>query len=512
MADKSAFFDLILPGKGEYRDAWWGPVNSNFETLDTWGSSIDGEIAAARFSMTSLSAFLAAGHDVYGITLPTPEILAAQISPIYGFQTPEPALFDLTTRIAQVEWEMWYSREAQDNLRKNLAFRTLGIKNQILDGTKDADGYPTWLGYTGAIAHIDGSVTPIWFAIDGRLGRVRTLANVTIPAGGSGIRYLYSQYLEDSDIGKIVVDGQLPSPLGVTSFDVNNYPIYFSDTTKDFTALDVKVGDILTLIDSADKGSYVVKTVAPSSTTNMLEIIGQFPTGGISGINYTIVDPLKTSLGVDTSESPATGKIYIGELDFDGAAVTAVRPRHFGDTFISEWRAIDVGTITTFEEVFDHCLGSLELDISVQVSQADDGSLPIEELSLTTITRNLGLTLNSTGLTLTKTADPVFDEGVLPTFSQGVDTPPTPANGFSQGIDSFSRGTSPSLTGATTYSLSGNVTGSITGDVAPDSSVRMQWTKNQLWIKNAESGKFYKGYSGTVTQTGFVRVIVRKRG
>lgn len=516
MANTSAFFDLILPGKGEYRDTWQIPVNANFTTIDTWAQAIDLEIVAARFSKTSLSEFLAVGHDVDGNLLSTPEVNAATISPIYGFQTPDPELFDLTTRVSQVEWEVWYAREAQANLRKAFAARMPAIKSQILECKKDVDNlYPAWLGYTGANAHIDGSDVALWLSIDGKLCRERTLRSVAI-SGAAGTKYLYAQYLEDFDAGKIVVAGEAvppATPNGTTGFDVNNYPIYFSDITKDFTTLDVEVGDVLTLIDSADKGNYVLKEIAPGAVISQLTIIGQFPTGGISSINYNIYDPLRMSFGYDSSEVPAEGKYYIGEVDFDGSAITAVRARHFRDTFISEWREISV--TTTFEEIFEHNLGSDVLDISVQARLTNSDAEPIEELSLTTITRNLNLSLSSSGLTLDKTSDITFNQGTLPSFTEGTytHTDPDPTGSFSHPVaDSLNPGSLPSLSGEVVYELDGNVTGSITGDVYTDSSVKVKWNKSKLWVKNAEIGKFYKTYSGTATTTGYLRVIVRKRG
>lgn len=520
MANTTSFFDLILPGFGEYRDSWWDPINSNFTTIDTWSQSIDLEIVAARFSKTSLSEFLAVGHETDGNLKATPEVTAAHISPIYGFQTPEPALFDLTTRVSQVEWEMWYSREGNADLRRALAARMPGIKNQILEGAKDGNGHPAWLGYSGGTSlHVDGSSTPLWVSIDGRLGRVRTDHTLTV-SGAAGTRYLYAQYLEDGVEGKIVVDGRLTVPLGTTSFDVNNYPIYFNDASRDYTALDVEVGDILSLIDSADIGNYVVKTVAPDLTLTQLEIVGQFPTGGVSTINYTISDPLKMTLGLDTAEEDPlpTGKFYIGEVDFDGSAITEVRPRQYRDTYVSEWREIGVSIIPIFEEIFEHNLGTDLLDVSVQVSTADDGTAPIEELSLTSITRNYVLSLTKGTLAALLSNTLSFNQGTLPQFTQGTFNPGT--SDATHAADQLNPGSLPSLSGtvaltpqgADVSGISGAPAGSLTGDVYTDSSVKVQWTKSKLWVKNAESGKFYKGYSGTTNTAGFLRVIVRKRG
>lgn len=510
MANTSSFLDFILPGKGEYRDAWWEPNNNNFLALDAWAQATSLELIAARFNKASLSAFLTVGHETTGELRPTPEVLASRISPVYGFQNEDTTLYDLTRRISQVEWEMWYSREARDNLRLAQAARMQGVKNQVLSGLKDGNGYPSWLASSGADIHVDGTATPLWIALDGKLGRVRKLETVTV-SGSAGTKFLHATYLDDFAGGKVVING-VPTPPanpnGTTGFDVNNLPIYFSDGTFIFSDYDVKVGDVLQLQDSSDAGNYVVKEV-----TAQLTIIGQFPVGGLSSINYKIYDPFKMALSVaDTEDTSTSGKFCIGEVDFDGTAVTAYRARHFTDTFVGEWKEIDVSSTPTFEEIYSHNLGSDVLDFSVQVSATNDGLSPIEELSLTTITRNLGISVNSSGLTLAKTDTTSFNQGTLPTFVQGSDTPPSPSNGFVQGVDTFNGGSLPALSGTINYALTGAVTSTITGDVYPDSSVRVKWSRTKIWIKNAESGKFYKGYNGVATQTGYLRVIVRKRG
>jgi len=523
MANTSPFFDLILPGKGEYRDAWWDPINSNFLAIDTWSQGIELELVAARFNMSSLSEFLAVGHETTGELKPTPEVLAAQISPVYGYQTPEPADFDLGARISQVEWETWYSREGQDNLRGLHAFRAGGIKNQVLEGAADLNGYPAWTSQAGKIATIDGRTTNLWLSIDGKLGRVRYKHDIDF-TGKTAVTYqLYATHLADLDVGKIVVDGGTPAPTISTGFDVNSKPVYLSDTTKDFTTLDVKVGDLLVLEDTPDKGSYVVKTIAPGGTVTQLEIWGQFPVGGYSSITYKIYDPLRLSFGVDENrDSPVpAGKFYIGEVDYDTSAVTDTRPIHFRDTYISEWRAIDVGTDPLFTEPFDHRLDSDTLDISVQVSQMDDGTTPIEELSLTTVTSSSTLSLSKGNLAVLLSNTYSFNQGTLPQFTQGAFTGGGATPPATHAPDQLNPGTLPTLSGTvalttqggTDYSgISGAPTAAFTENVYTDSSVKVKWTKSQLWVKNAVSGKFYKDYDGTARKTGFLRVIVRKRG
>ena len=184
-----------------------------------------------------------------------------------------------------------------------------------------------------------------------------------------------------------------------------------------------------------------------------------------SGLSYTVSDPVAVTLGFSTSIVPAANKIYFGESDFDGASNTATRALHFREEFVGVWQAVNVG-ISDFEKFFDHNLFSDALDISVQASQVNDGSLPVEELSVNSTTTTLGVSI---------TAERVFNPGT------GDAT----------------------LTGATTAAL--------TGSLIPDRSVRLQWTKYRISVKNLVTGVFYRDYAGVVKTAGFVRVIARKR-
>lgn len=475
MADSTSFLGLVLPGKGEYRDLWWEPLNDNFSDLDTWANGINNEIVEARQSTGSLKAFLEVGHDVNGNLKPTQEVAAAQSSSVYGFT----AESDLGSRLKESDLEIWRAREGYPALRDSLAMR-MSPATMIISGTKSTPGYPTWMGHTGAKAEADGSVTPLMLSIDGKICRIRTQKELTL-SGGSGVKYVYAAF---QAAGVLTVDGD--SGDGTTMMDGDLNATLFSDTTRDFSSLDVKAGDILTILGlTKNAGQYIIQEIAPGGVTSRLKIIGKFSLVN-ANLSYTIHDPLAVTLGFDTTEVPATGKIYIGEADYDGVnTVTAVRPRHFKDTFVGEWRAVDAtaggGVI---EQIYNHALGSDILDISVQASQANDGTGTVVELMAGSLTSTLGFTPGNGTLAVNIT------DGVT-----------------------WNAGTSDAThTGTVTGSLTGTVGGALSGSVNLDNAVLLQWNKNQVWVKNAVVNKFYRDYSGAVKTGGFLRVIVRKRG
>ena len=490
MSTSTSYLKLILPGLGEYVDTWHEPHNENMEKIDQFCADFGQEVIDARGSKTSLSEFLLVAHNPDGTLLATASESAASSSQVYGYQNPDTSDFSLNDRISAGDWETFYGREGQTKLRDNLAFRA-AVPTQILSGSKDGNGYPSWMGFTANKVQVDGSVDVLAVTIDGYLSKVRTLKEQTL-SGGSGVKYIYGSFQAD---GVEVVDGDLSPSAGngAVSVNVDSKAVYFNDATKDFTTEDVQPGDILELLDSTSIGTYIVKTVAPDAITSRLEIVGLFPTSGIGGINYKVSDPLAMTLGFDTSEVPATGKIYLGEADFDGVAVTAVRARHFKTVFVGEWRAIDVISPTTFEEIYNHKLGSDELEISIQVSQANDGSAAVEELSQALLTSTLGVSLTNTlGVSITN--------GLI--FTPGVFNPGTTDASYIPG----------SLTGTITGALTGSLSASLTGSVFMTRSVQVKWDKNKIWVKNAVAGVFYTDYANSVQTDGYLRVVVRKRG
>jgi len=494
MADQTSYLKLLLPGLGEYVDAWWDPLNENFSKIDTWSEEFGQEILDARFSQGSLKLFLEVAHNSDGTLKATGEVINARNSPVYGFQDLTPEDFTLGERINEGDWEAWRAREGQATLRDAQAFRMPGIKNQIFEGSSDGNGYPAWMGFTANKVQVDGSVETLWMTIDGKLCRVRTLKELTL-SGAAGVKYIYASF---QAAGVITVDGDSTtpppaSPAGTVSNDVNGDAVYFTDATKDFTAEDVQPGDLLDLLDTSALGKYLISAVAPGAVVDRLQITGIFPVTGLSSINYTLSDPLAVTLGFDTTETPAGGKFYIGEADYDGSAVTAVRPRHFGDTFVGEWRAIDVTSPTTFEEIFNHKLGSDLLDISIQASQNNDGSTHVEELALGTLTSTLAVGLTNTlGVSISNSL----------AYNAAIFNPGTSDASYTPG----------SLTGTVTGSLTGSLSAALSGTVTPDSSVAIKWDKNRVWVKNLVAGKFYRDYGGTARTSGFLRVVVRKRG
>lgn len=480
MASRTTFLQLVVPLNGEFEDTWDSPVNENWGRLDTFASGVSDEITQARFNKGNLRAFLEVAHNPDGTLKPTAEVNEARSSVTYGDEDEDETDLSLAGRLDLGDREILLARSGQPSLREGLAFRS-HLKHQVIDGAKDSNGYPTWLGFTGTIVRIDGSVTPLWLMADGHVMRSRVQEEVNLVGESAGVKYIFAQYQPD---GVVRVDGDSSTPPpaapnGITGND-GTKDRQFTDNTVNFTTEDIAVGDILEILGTnLNSKEYRIREIGPGGNVNALLINGFFPGGTIASLDYVIKDMLSPTYGFDTTMTPAPGKIYIGEADFDGTSVTAVRALNFKDVFVSEWRAIDVGGGSpTFEEIFNHNLMSTELEFVVQVSQANDGTQPVELMSLATLQSTLGVTINNTL-----------------SFNAGF---------FDPGTTDATYSPLPSLTGG--------VSGSISGAVVNDSSVMAKFSRTQLFIKNAISARFYRDYDNVQRQTGFLRVIVRKRG
>lgn len=481
MATRTTFLQLILPANNEFFNTWDTVVNDNFEKVEAKIEEHDIEIINARFSLPTLSEFLQVSHNTDGTLKATGETVDARNSRIYGHSDAE-GDFTLEKRVRLNDFENFYARRGTATIRDSFAIEK---KNSILNGAKTALGQPNWLGSTADKARIDGSGTQIDLLVGGHYQRIRELEEVTI-SGAPATYYIYADY---SSTGEIKVDGDSTTAPpananGITGNDINSETRIFSDPTVDFTTFDVKEGDILRILgNTAVSGDYLIEEVAAEGNNNYLRIVGLFG-DSLSALDYVIVDPYKCTLGFSASDTPTANRLYLGEADFDGAAITAVRPRQFKDYYIGDWRPVDLsGAATSFEETWNHFLGSEALDITVQVSIGDgsggqpNGTQPVEHLSLGEYTDAVYSLLNTLSINNTLS------------LSVGDQT------------------------------LSGDVTLNGTVGLNKDSdgfevrSVRARHTKNQITVKNVVPDVFYTNYSGASIQTGYIRVIVtRKEG
>lgn len=502
MASYTNYLQLVLPGLDEYFDSWYVPNNANFSAIDLAIQGIGTEIIAARQTKTSLLAFLQVAHNADGTLLAAPEVVRARVSPVYGWLDTNANPLPLSSRLDDLDFELLAARRGQATLLDSLAFARGGVKNQVLSGAADGTGAPAWLGSTAASVRVDGATAVIYLLVNGYVNRIRTSRTLVITGAPVAPATYTTNYLvaTRASAGYVTVDGTVTSN-GQTSTDNSGHMTIFTDTAVNFAALDVQPGDILTLTSSGDAGTYVIAAVAPLGPTSQLQIIGTFPVGALSSIAYTVKDPLGVTLSFQRAATLAAGQMIFGEADFDGTAVTAVRPRQFGDSYYSPWQFVDVSTTATFSQAFKHLLGSDILDIQVHVSQANDGSLPVEMLSLADLTQATDLALTSTLA--------VVDTKTVTAANTLVFNPGTSNATLTGGATSLANAVTATLGGSVT--LTGGVSGTA-GAVTPSRSVAVSWDRNQVYVRNVTPSLLYKDYNNAQHQTGYVRVIVQKRG
>jgi hypothetical protein len=452
MPSTTNYLKLTLPGNGEYTDTWDEIVNENFVDIDAAIEATAVEIEEARLGQTSLKNLLSISINNDGTLKATKEVIDARNSFIYGDEDVSNLDVDLKGRLNFLEKDLFYFRAGMSDFRDVLG-KYAGSQSLTLSGVKDSNNYPTWLASTGANVQIDGSVTNIFVSIYGKLARIRKQEQLAV-SGAIGTKHLYMTYNPN---GLVRVDGTSLTN-GVISSDGSKVR-WFDIPTSDFSVLDVKAGDILEILGTGlNAGQYQIKTVSPGGVVTRVLIYGTFKSAQ-SGLSYTIRDPFAVSLGFDDVLTEASNKFYFGIAVFDGTSVTSTRAISFFDYFVSEWRAVDVSSVTTFTEVFNHNLFDDVLDVDIEVSQTNDGTDYVEQLSMAELNNSLSIS-NSLSLT---TGDQALGGAVA---------------------------------------LSGTVTLS--------KSAKARWNKYQIEVSNVSAGLFYKDFSGASMTNGYIRVVARK--
>lgn len=500
MSTKTANLSLILAGNGEFTNDWDVPVNGNFTIIDGAIGVIQTELQNAAGSATDLVARLAVSLDAAGNLLPVPDILEAENTYLYGYVNPadSPTPYTLKQQLDNIGLELWAARGASASLAAGQAAMRFGFPNQLMSGLANSNGYPTYIGSTGAQVTINGSSQPLLMQIGGYLSRIRTTKTLNI-SGAAGTYYVYATRQPS---GVITVNDSTGTAYGATSVDTLGNMTIFTDSTENFTTQDVEVGDVLALLGSSDEGNYLIGAIAPATFSDFqLQIVGNFPVGDQAAIFYTISDPLAVTLGfvISTGVVPANS-LVIGEADYDGTStVTATRPRAYGNDFLGEWRAVTASGLQSSEQVYNHWLGTDKIDVLVQVSQAQDGSQPVEEISLSQLSSSLGVSI-SNSLALVVAAI-----GTL-----------TPSSGTISGSPSGSIAQALATGGVTSpnpfVELTGAITAALTGAIVETRSMALKWDRNQIHVKGLSATALYTDYTETVQTSGYLRVLARRRG
>lgn len=496
MATQTPNLGLTLPGNGEDVGDWDEPLNGNFTLIDTAVGGVQTELSDAASGVGTLAMFLGVSLNLADGTLKAvPDIVTAENTFLYGYLingTTLPA-FTLKGQLDNLGTEVWNARELSATLKDAEAARAFAFPNQMVSGLANSNGYPTYAGFTGASAKLDGSSTPIVMMINGYMARIRTLASLTI-AGTNGDTYFI--YATRQPTGVVIVDGSAGNN-GSTSADVNSNYTLFNDSTANFNLAGVQVGDYLTLMNTSDAGSFLVQSVVSAT---QLKIVGNFPVGGLSGINYQVFDRYAVTLGyVISSGSVPANSLVVAEVDWAAGTISAIRPRCYHNDFIGEWRSVTAASLYSSPQIFTHYMGTDKLEVAVQVSQANDGSASVEELSLGQITNSLGVSLTNTlSVALAALGTMTPSSGTLSGTPSG-----SLANALAAGV-----ATSPTPFAA----LTGTLAAAITGTVNETRSVSMKWDRNSAYVRGLYSTVFYTDYSGTVQTAGYIRVVARRRG
>ena len=474
MASRTNFLSLTLPANNEFTDTWDVPVNENMQAIDEFAEIIEAEVRAARFALPTLAQFLSVAHFSDGSLRPSEESLEARNSPIYGVEQGGQE-FQLKQRLDRGDREIFSSREGELNLLANLARRARDndYPDSVLQGPQSS-GNPNFLAHSGSEFQLNGDPTPIVFNIDGYMMVLRDDLNIPV-TGGDGLRYLVAKRPSESVtiVNRSTQEAAITTTNNITS-QVQVIRDPGSNFLNAFNGKRVRAGMILRVLNTVNAGDYVIDEVGFGGESTDLLVIGRFETA-IASVNYTIIDPLRPEFEVVTSPTRQAGKCFIGEGNFSAGALTSSLSYAFKRKYESNYRAVNVSSLPTFEQVFNHNIGEHPRKVTIYATQTNDGESPWEPLSTSIVGQDLEVDVDNT-LSFTPGQ---FDPG-------SADSEYTEA------------------------SLAGDVDASLTGNVFALRSVQVRITKNQIIVKNARDNHFYRDFDGTDQTQGFLKVVCEK--
>ena len=455
MSSQTTNLGLVKPARGEFTGTWDIPMNANSDSIDATLGGLQTEVVSARGSQSTLSARLNTGLDSTGNVLPSPEIISARNSAIYGTSSL------LSPRLQNIDSEVYTARQGLGALRDAAASSaSVRASDCVLSA-------PTgFITFTGAVVKVDGSTTPVVADINGYRQVVSSQLSTTI-TGSSGTYYLT---LNRSSSGQTLITA---TNTGAIATDLSALVTVLTDTSYNFASLGIKPGFLLnvTSVGSQNLGSYVISTVGYNSNPNSLQIIGTFPVAQIP-VSYTIVDPNAPSLSFTISApsgrfTPVTDKTYIGQCVFDGSNVTSVIQYAKQGHYEGFTQVTLVGGFYTI--TIPHNLGYFPSSVSIYGTQAAGFSQVIEPLSSTNVTAatSVNVTVDAPLITV------------------------TPSSGTATAV-----ATAPAASASATTTIS------------MQRSVITAMDALNLYVKNPTNGIFYQGFSGTSYTSGYVFVVI----
>ena len=406
MATATPFLKLVLPANDEYYNVWDQPLNSNLTIIDTAIGSVTTEVVNARGSQPTLSARLATALDPAGNLQPSPEVIAARVSSVYGGFTASSIANLLNDRLEYGDREAWNARQSLSSLSAALAWDADQNKNNSiisaptnyinptgpkvsLNAVVSTTPGPTYLlATTPIVANINGYRQVIRTGAGSAVGTIKTVDLTGQSAGTYYLKLTYtggSVYLTDSGIGQISLYGTNGLNAVYTSTGVS---------PTNFVTSGVQPGDIITITaPSGDPniGNYIVLATNREDTTlttSQIAIAGQF-VSLTSGLTATFTNPVDPQFGFTGTAHAKTftrvaNVIYIGRCVFDGTNVTSVTPYQSLGSYAG---FTSIALISgAFSVSIPHNIGYFPNRVAIYASQANDFSQPLELLSSATVT------------------------------------------------------------------------------------------------------------------------------
>lgn len=397
MADKTTGnLELSKPANGEYQDNWDEPLNQNADTIDEHVSAVEDEIIASRGSKSTLADRVNTGMELDGSLKAIPEVIDARVSQNSG------RFITLYDKLNFLDDEYRRIRHGETSLVDGLAYLGRESKlNMPISGPVGANNAANFLTSAGSVFTVEGDPLPVVINCGGYVQICRIDKSVDLSGQTAGTKFIYA--LRDSG-GRVVESGTATGITGGTSLDTLN------DASAQFQTKKVQVGDILVISSGANADTYVIDSITDE---NNIVIKGEF-NSALGGQTYAVYDMFHPNIQHESARSQDGTKCYLGECEFNGTSITTISTYAYKGEFESDWISIDVETIPTFTQSFNHNLGCLPKDIMIYASQADDDSTLSELLSVANIDTDYSINFDAgtSDATVAPTGAPYMVRGI----------------------------------------------------------------------------------------------------
>lgn len=316
-------------------------------SLDVRLTAVETEIETARGSTLSLDDRLSGTINPDGTPIPNAEVLASYNSAVM------PSFSSLKRRLDTVDSLILLASGGVDNLSTPVLMAQKGASS-IVSGPVDGNGNSNFMsaGSGGDQGKViigggDGITTPslvIW--LEGFSYVYKRNWYLSFIGQTSGTYFIYMER------GSNAYGLQIMSSTGTMTAGSSTF------TSNVSISSDVVAGQLLVLPNGYGTGVPLISEIV-SKGVSTLTIAGKFPVS-LTNTAFTVNSLREGTFGLSTTNTPAIGRIYLGEVVWVGSptnSFTSVKNYRYLDRYVGDVKTIVLNISGNYEVSWEHQLG-----------------------------------------------------------------------------------------------------------------------------------------------------------